>query len=200
MTERTVGSIGFDSIKGLAYDSSSDTLYGVDFYSGALLSFDTSTGNAMVIGSIARRISGLAYDSNTNILYGIRRPVFEDRIEESELVEIDVESGTSVTIGNTKQVLIECLAFDPVRSKLYGISSQQNINELFEIDTDTGLADSIGEIGLFNVIGLVFDPDNNVLYGSDTTKRQLIVINPKNGNVIDHGPKTGAALYGLAYR
>jgi hypothetical protein len=66
--------------------------------------------------------------------------------------------------------------------------------------TVTGLASSIGEIGPYNISGLVFDPDNNVLYGSDTTKRQLVIIDPKNGNVIDHGPNTGDALTGLAYR
>ena len=47
-----VGAIGFDSVSGLAYDASSDVLYGIDSGSGvgSLLVLDRTTGAGTLVG------------------------------------------------------------------------------------------------------------------------------------------------------
>jgi hypothetical protein len=71
-TDETVGTIGFPDVRGLAYDSSGDILYGMTD-GGRLLTIDKSTGDWTELAVFRLfTLDSLAFDSDTGLLYTAR--------------------------------------------------------------------------------------------------------------------------------
>jgi hypothetical protein len=56
---RCLGALGFDDVRGLAFDRGTSRLYGVDFATRQLIAIDTFTGAGTAVGSTGFAISGL---------------------------------------------------------------------------------------------------------------------------------------------
>jgi len=137
-----------------------------------LISIDTTTGVGTTIGGFDDFGSGiyaaLTYDSVNDIVYAIQSSGLD------RLMTIDPVTGEDTTLFNLGTVNgrdpeILGLAFDPVTSTIYGISTV--VDELVSIDPSTGVVTIIGDITPGNVLGnvvveaIAFDSAAGVLYG-----------------------------------
>ncbi|MEK6239282.1 MAG: hypothetical protein N2C14_31575, partial [Planctomycetales bacterium] len=67
----SIGSLGFDFVAALAYDSNTGTVYGLDNATDQLITIDQATGVGTAVGSVGYTTTvGLAFDPNTDTLYG----------------------------------------------------------------------------------------------------------------------------------
>ena len=93
-----LGSLPGTDVRGLAYDASSATLYGVDMVTDNLLAISTVNAAATVIGSLGgsfNSVRGLAFYNGN--LYGVHQV----GISVSQLIEINTTSGAgSLLPGN----------------------------------------------------------------------------------------------------
>lgn len=175
-----IGSLGFQSVIGLAYDTSTNTLYGVDSSSDQLITIDPSTGVGTAVGPFGVvAIGALAYDPNNDILYG-------SDLTGAALVTVNRATGAVTQVGLFNVQAVGGLAYDPGTDTLYGTSN--STNELLTINTTTGLATSVGPLAFSTVSGITFNPNANILYGIDSATDQLITINPATGLGTAVGP------------
>ena len=103
----TVGPLGFDiGSNGLAYDCSTDTLWGADSGSGQIFGLDLATGAAtgFLATSVPFRSVGLEFDHSTGMLLAATG---------YELYEVDPSSGAATWIGDLDTDLTDDLAFYP---------------------------------------------------------------------------------------
>jgi hypothetical protein len=189
-----IGPCGVDlSISGLAYDSSTATMYVSDIEIGTrhLGIVDIDTGAVTVIDELDEydfQFHGLAFDSLNNILYGADRT-------DDWLVRINRATSAGTLIGPFGSVVIGGMAYDWRDGILYGVDE----TNLYTINTTTGEAVPIGEHGInasWN-IGLAFDTDTSTLYTSDIDSGNLYSLNTSTGASTLIG-LTGFALDGLA--
>lgn len=169
---------------GMAYDSSSGTLYVSDLFivtpptfANYLGSVNLSTGTATVIGQLggggSNAVTGLAYDAAHDILYGSGNGTSNM----NRLVIVDRTSGALTLVGSMG-VRIDGLAYDKKTDRLYGI----NATGLFTIDRVTGAATLVGPHGIGTTslnLGLELDQDNGRLFASDTDA--LYELDPATG-------------------
>ncbi len=168
-----IGATGFQSIIGLTYDTSTNTLYGIDTSTDQLLTIDPATGAGAVVGPVGTgAIGALAYDSDSDTLYG-------SDLLGSALVTLDRNTGTVTQVGLFNIQSVQGLAYDPNTDTLYGTSN--TTNQLLTINKATGAASVVGATGFSTVSGLTFDPNANILYGVDSATDQLITIDPATG-------------------
>lgn len=198
----TVGALGFDKVNGLAYDSTSQTLYGVDNTFGAatvndpLLTINTSTGAATEVGFTGTNAGslGLAFDSSSGTLIGlIGNP--------QRLVDIDLGSGAASVIGPVSTVGLS-LAYDPGTDRLYTVDL--NTDELFSINKSTLATSLIGALdpsANLAITGLTFDSSNNTLYGIDNTSGndRLLAIDTLTGTSTFVGNTGFDGIRGLVF-
>jgi len=169
-----VGNLGINlSFGGFAVDTSSQTLYGSDFFlpvagGFGLASIDPSTGAATEIGRHVNSINiwGLAYDSANDVLYGADG-------SNQGLSIIDRGTGVSTLVGlyapGQPTPLICGLAYDTATDTLYGVDSYDNSggaqaasfgngggdspqgagvnSRLYTINRTTGAATAVGFLG-----------------------------------------------------
>jgi len=166
------------SFTGLAFDTSTGTMYVSDAYDhpiNGLGIVDLSTGVVNMVGSHvnSNNIHGLAYDSVNDVLYG------SDTMPCGGLAVVDRSTGESACIGPYVVTTgISGLAFDPATDTLYGIDE----DSLYVIDRASGAATLIGAHGMavfVNVIGLELDSDTGTLYGA--TQDRLYTIDSATG-------------------
>jgi hypothetical protein len=173
------------SLSGLAYDTSTGTMYVSDVHdltcnptagildqanAGAeapegscfgLGTVDLATGAVTFIGShaISSNIQGLAYDSTNDVLYGA------DPTSES-LDVIDRSTGAATIVGpwGVVGLSLRALAYDAASTTIFGVSS----TDLYRLNTATGAATLVGALGIgapeTEARGLEIDPDTGVLY------------------------------------
>ena len=168
----TVGALGFDSVFGLAYDTTRGVVWGSDTATDQLLSIDINTGAGTAIASPGfGGITGLAYDSTHDIIFG-------SDVQTAQLIRISPTTGAGTAVGMTGAP-IRGLAYNPFTATLYGTS----VGTLYTINTTTGVAFAVGQIGFGNVDALAFDAATNILYGADNGElsSQLITINTSTG-------------------
>ncbi len=192
----TVGPLGISNVSGLAFDRNSNTLYGVATFLDQLLSINTITGDATVIGHLGggHNAHELAFDSNTNTLYGVGST-------NSQLLKINTSTGAATVIGSFGIGFVGGLAFDANSNTLYG-SDPVGTDQLLTIDTNTGAATTVGSFGYGFVGGLAFDSNSNTLYGVDRSNPfgQLVTINTSTGAATAVGGSVGVSnVFGLAF-
>ena len=139
--------IGFDEVKGLAFDWTSDMLYGVDAATGNLISIDYSFGIGTAIGPTGfDQIEGLAYDSNRGVLWGTD-------IATDQLIQIDPSTGEGTAWGPLGFPEVKGLAYDPDADTLYG--SDTSVDQLIQIDPITAAASDESRTNLLHSVVLI---------------------------------------------
>ena len=157
----SVEGLGFRTVRGLAYDRNTNTLYGVvpARTDTELVTIDVNRGTGSLVGLTGvPGIRGLAFDPNANKLYG---SVYWSFTNNHQLVTIDVVTGIATVIGDLGHGHVDSLAFDRRTNTLYGVSLFEP--QLITIDTVTGETSFVGATA--SVDGLAFDPRTSTLYG-----------------------------------
>jgi len=95
----TVGSIGFGSgfnngVNSLAFDSATNTLYGVDTVRGSLLTISTTTGAGTLVGTSG----SVGFDNIAGLAFSGGRLLGSDAMTD-QLVEINTTTGVGTAIG-----------------------------------------------------------------------------------------------------
>lgn len=182
-----VGAFGFD-VTGLAYDSSTGTLYGASF-DKQLLTIDISTGAGTVVGSLGSRIVlGLSFDSS-GTLYGIN--------QDDDLITINTSTGASSIVGSVGFTSsIGSLAYDPITETLYGADAFSD--QLVSINASTGAGTPIGFFTNLGIPALAFDVSTGTLFGAGSIPEELLTLNTLTGADTSIGP-LGGSVTGLAF-
>lgn len=173
----TVGNIGFGEVRGLAYDATTDTLFGVSRRSNPrLISIDPNTGagtpvsgnNYLPSGSNSAEISVDA----AGALFGEGH--LNDQSTVDTLLSVDKTTGIASVIGAFGSPTLSGLAFDHASGILYGTTFG---GVLYTINPTVGTATSVGQITGSNggVARIAFDQATGVLYGI-TFNEQLVTI------------------------
>lgn len=162
-----IGDLGVTLMHGLAYDNSTDTLFGVfgklgddGLYGDGLYQIDVSTGNSTLIGNIGyyndnheNTVHGLAVHPITNDLYGITGGMGFG----SAMVRIDKTTGSGTFLHEYNIYNgMTGLAFLP-DGTLYAINNQAGA--LFTLDILSGSIQCIGYTGYGNALGLTCVPE-----------------------------------------
>lgn len=185
-----VGPIGFQNVTSLAYDASSNTLFGVPFLEDDLIAIDPTTGAGTLVGGLGIdeiRISGLAFSFQTGVLFGTTGVNGMD-----DLVTIDTATGQATLVGSTGLISIEGLAYDPATDRLLGANG--NSSTLISIDQNSAAVTTIGSLGfpLGNISGLALDSTTSSLFGLDinlmTGQDELVSIDLQTGVAAAVGP------------
>ena len=174
-TLSTVGNIGFGDIRGLAYDATTDTLYGVSRYSWRLLTIDRTTG----VGTPVSDNPYLPLDSNTSeisvdstgTMFGLGHSDSQCCVD--TLLNVDKGTGIASSLG-VFDVSVSGLAIDHASGMLYGTTYD---GQLYTIDSSGSFATLVGQITGSNggVARIAFDHTNGMLYGI-TFNNQLVTI------------------------
>lgn len=172
----TVGDINFGDVRGLAYDATTDILYGVSrTYYNRLITIDPITG----AGTAVSNNNYLPPGSNTiEISLNSSGEMFgtghlNDQSASDTLLSVDKSDGIASTIGNYG-VNLSGLAFDHSSDTLYGTTYG---GELYTINQSTGNATLLGQIAGTNggTFRIAFDQADTMLYGI-TSNEQLVSI------------------------
>jgi hypothetical protein len=198
----TVGPLGFELVRGLDYDSSTDTLFGISStvdleappdaepIPDDLIVIDRTTGAATMIGSLGFfSVRALAYDSSSDTLYGA------DTLTD-QLITVDRDTGAAAAVGPLGFEFVRGLAYDSSTDTLFGVDTITD--KLIVIDRITGAGTARGPLGFAIVRGLTYDPSTDTLYGVDTLTDELITIDPITGAGTAVGPLGFDSVYGVA--
>lgn len=135
------GNVGYPSVRGLAWDPNTLSLYGSDIARDELIAIDPFTGEGTTIGSLGfGEVEGLAFDPATNTLYGA-----DDA--SNQLITIDTATGAGTAVGGFGPGMDQILGltFDTQNRLLYG--SRHDVaghDQIVLIDTGTGAANVVG--------------------------------------------------------
>jgi|GEM_PF-5778424 len=165
---------GLTEVKGLAFDASTRTLFGIN--RSTLISIDLVTGAQTTIGPTGEgSIVDTAFDPSSSTLFAAVNVSGAD-----ELITIDTATGSATSIGLTPFNL-GAISFGP-SGELFGIETS-GADELVTIDPVTLAGSRVGELGLsinnFSPTGLAFDPSTNTFFSH--TNDSLFAINPDTG-------------------
>lgn len=166
------GTIGA-TIDSMAYDTNTDTLYGVMDSPHRLVVIDQQTGAPKDIGLLSiASLEGLAFDPNSNTLYGAR--------EDGVLYHINTLTAAPTEIGSMVFADIGGLAFDRFANELYAVSNASGTTRILSVNPSTGASVSVHTGGSWNVQSLAFYEKDRLLYGIDVAADTLIRFDPVN--------------------
>ena len=173
----------FRDISGVAYDQSTNTLFGYARIGSTLVEIDRQTGTFSAVGHVpflGGGIRDLAIQPNSNALFGITLL--------GELVRLNKKTAEATVVGSDSQFrFAHGLAFSP-DGRLFASDTRGSGSTLFEIAVETGAATAISTINRDFVVGLDFHPDGT-LYGIDNLNgaRGLITIDVATGEATSVG-------------
>ncbi len=129
-------------ITGLAFDTSTNTLYGASTAAGFLISIDPNTATATSVGQyadaqISRFVTGLAYDPITDTLYGLGNNTGG---ASDLLITLDRGTAAGTSVGFLGTLGAVGLGIDLNTSELFTVDN--NTNLLHGIDSSTGATTS----------------------------------------------------------
>ncbi len=127
------GEDGFDILSGLTISPSGE-FYGVGNLSGRIWNIDPETADATLVHDFGLDLFSIEF-ADDGTLYGAG----------FDLYELDLESMTSLRIGNVGQ-LVSSLDFAP-NGIMYGASGVITTDSLFSIDLESGASKFIGVTG-----------------------------------------------------
>lgn len=159
---QSVRTMAFYGYEGLAYDSTSNTLYGVRSVPVAeLFVIDPTTGVGRSIGPIGfSNVSSLGFNSTTQTLYaadGFTQTLY--------ILSITTGQGTVVGSVGSLGVQLKGMAYDPGTNTMYG--ADQTNGALVRVNMISGTVTNIGSFGVSSMSGLGFDPSSGTLYGAN---------------------------------
>jgi len=135
-----IGSIGFNSVRGLAYNKQGGFLYGVT-YLNQLVRIDPSTGQGTLIGNPGTAfLDSLEYIPAEGVLYAVMIGDNPDT-----LYRIDPATGAGTPVGPIGFDNVSGLAYDAATGTLYG--AVRASGQLITIDTSTGQGTAVGPPG-----------------------------------------------------
>jgi hypothetical protein len=163
--ETFVGSIGYGDVRGIEWDPTLDTLFGVSRTSDRLLALDLVTG-------AGTEVSGLDYlppGSNTGSLTLGKNADLAglghvgDQSALDTVLLVDKVDGTAAPIGSFGMT-INAIAWDPVSARLLGVTFD---GDLYEVSEDGNSISFLGDIDgtVGNVTRIAIDQATGVLYG-----------------------------------
>ncbi|MEM1450533.1 MAG: hypothetical protein AAGI22_15550 [Planctomycetota bacterium] len=164
VTNYTVLGPNTGSIFALDFDASASTLYGVDFFSLEIVTFDTVTGAATPTGQVVTGppgVNGIAAATDGSTWYAID---FDGT--DSQLYIGDIETGVFTLVGSSAGLLLIDISIDTT-GRIFGLSLFDDT--LYEIDPTTAAATPIGTGIGFNANfaqGMDFDWSDNTLYAT----------------------------------
>jgi subtilisin family serine protease len=97
----------------------------------------------------------------------------------SQLLAVNVESGTTTTIGST--LLFTDLACDKTTGTMYGALFADPVSKLYTIDLNTGAATEVGSMGDGLIISMACDGNGN-LWGFEIDSDNIYQINSETGS------------------
>jgi len=160
-----IGDLGFTLMHGLAYDNSSNTLFGAFGMSegDGLYKIDVDTGSSTLIGHIGyfysdhrNTVHGLAIHQLTNELYGIISGPSEDSV----LIKINKTTGDGIFLWKYSSIHISGLTFLP-DGTLYATDNWTG--ELYRLNTISSSTQLIGNTGFEYALGLTSVPEPSSL-------------------------------------
>jgi hypothetical protein len=216
----TVGSTGFNSLRGLEYDSATGDLFAGQVSSGAipipnasLYRLNPVSGVATSVGiTTTKGLAGLAVAGGGNLFASV---VVASTLlaPPSILATISGINGATTILGPFDPAGtikdIQGLAIHPVSSVLYGTTGPAydgTPGDLFTLDKSTGAATLVGSIQEFgtgspvqNVLGGLAIDSAGAMYGSlGNNDGRVIVIDPSTLTFVAYGDAGGVSLDGLA--
>lgn len=175
----TVGNTGWGDVRGLAYDHSTDELYGVSRMNGPrLITIDRGSG----VGTAVSSNYFLPLDSNSAELdvdasgdmWGLGHTGDQTKVD--ELCEVDKVSGIATVVGNygADVDFLSGFAIDHSDGTLYGSGYS---GELYTIDSSGTFVTYLGTISGTNggVARIAFEHSTGTMYGI-TNRNQLVTI------------------------
>ena len=171
-----MGPLGItNNFGGLAYDTSTGTLYGISGSTDeSLYEIDTSTGATTFIGNYGLEdLFGLAYSPVTDRLLG------SQFLDDGNLYSLNRSTGAATLIGDMGGPKIDALAYHTSRQQLFGYESSKS--GLWAIDETTGVATLVGTGSFLNITGFAYNSEDDVLLVADFS-----------GHVKEVDPDTGA--------
>jgi len=170
----TVGNIGFGDVRGLAYDATTDTLYGVSRYSLRLITIDRTTG----VGTPVSDNPYLPLDSNTSeisvdsagTILGLGHSDSQCCVD----TLLNVDKGTGIALPLRTFGDMAGLAISQTSGTIYGTTFD---GQLYKIDQSGTFTTLLGQITNSNggVARIAFDQASGTLYGI-TTNQQLVTV------------------------
>lgn len=184
-----------DYIERLAFDTRSNTLYGLDHVTQSLVRIDPTTGQRYVVGALNAVFNpyhqhyGMAYD-----------PVYDRLLatDGGSLVQIDSKTGLETSLSS--DINRDDLAIDADAKLLYRVGGS---GELQSTTLDTFTTTTIGPladtVGTYLITGLAYDPQAQHLYGVDANSHQLLLIDRATGAAQPVSLVGYKQLHGLAW-
>ena len=128
----SIGSHGISELFGLAFDTSTNTLYAAQLHGTEnLYSIDTLTAQATLIGPLTGSpgIGGLAYDSLRDVLIG-----WSDF--EGDVYSINRATGAATLLADNPDAIDGGLAYDPDKDIIWGVNigNESDDGVLFTLD------------------------------------------------------------------
>lgn len=150
-----VANIGGNAARGLAFNTSTNTLYGTDDQDFGTI--NTTTGAFTPLASPPEEAEALAADPNNNLIYGLARD--DDR----SLMVYDIATDIWSIVGPTgvSDAAQAGLAFDPTSNVLFAAEKEDD-RGLYRINPSNGATIFIGSTGIDDALGLAFVPPREV--------------------------------------
>lgn len=172
----TVGAIGFGDVRGLAYDATTNTLYGVSRRADRLLTIDLSSGAGTPVSGAALLPAGsntaeATFDSSGSMfLLGHTSTL----CCLDTLYTADKSTGVATSVGALGVGTLTGLALQASTGKLFGTGFG---GDFYQIDPGTGAATALGTITGANggVARIAFDQSSDVLFGV-SFNNQLVTV------------------------
>ena len=179
---------------GLAYDSTTRTMYLTSTGNDSLYTLDLATGTATLIGAYGNPslvMHGLELDTSTAQLYGVSQ-------HDNGLYAIDRNTGAATLIGTSGLSSFTNLGYDSINRVMYATNS--GADSFYRMHLATGAATLIGPLtGPTNPNGLAFDSDTATMYLVDNSTDNLYTIDLSTGAATLVGSNGSGNLLGLAY-
>lgn len=189
---------GAGLVFGLTYRTADGLLWGIDYNSGSVHTFDPRRGS-VVQSALAEgapiNCSGAAYDPERDTLYFHHTGGGEIHVLDPETFVFTTLPGDP---GGDFGGWHNDLAFDTDDSNLYRVDLLDGEATLFRIDRDTGTGTPVGPTGV-NIFGLTYDPANHWLVGSPMNGGELVAVDPTTAVVTPLATSaSSSSMYGLA--
>ena len=185
----TLGTPDTSRLPGLAYNPTTDTLYGTD--ESNLYTVDKSSGATTLVGSHGFSVTGLTFNDSYTLLYAIGY----DR----NLYSINPATGAALVIGafGIGTTNLYDLATDG-SGTVYGAGSGSNV---YTINTTTGAATLVGaRTGITSSVTSITFSDSDTLFAIDIGSDRLLNIDTVTLVTTEIGTaKIGSDVRGLAY-
>ena len=181
---------GLGGFRSLAYDSSTDILFGISTQDDSLYTVNRTSGLATLVGAVGFNIVyGIEYDSSTDTLYGADA-------SSDQLITINRTTGASSAIGSFGLSGRSDLAYDSATDTLFAVNASNN---LYTINRTTGAANLVGALGSSFMYGLAYDAMTNILYGTDAFENFWTINKTTGAAAFVGGTGSTASLEGMAF-